>query len=90
MRTPLRKIASLFPDCRLTEEKIRETILEILNFEDYQFVCFGCLSYIGVVNRGIVCDGCGQIYCKTCLEVLKNDKCQIDQEKCLECIKLWK
>lgn len=73
----------------MTEEKLRETIIKILNFDDVQFVCFGCLSYIGSVDRGTVCDGCGQIYCSICSEVLKTqgNGMEIDREKCPECTK---
>lgn len=92
MRIPLRRIEKMFPGCSMTEEKLRETILEILNFDELEFVCFGCLSYIGSVNRGTVCDGCGQIYCGICSEVLKNGKPtsgkpEIDRERCPECVK---
>jgi hypothetical protein len=71
----------------MSEEKLRETILEILNFDELEFVCFGCFSYIGSVNRGTVCEGCGQIYCGICTEVLKNGKSEIDRERCPECVK---
>lgn len=79
-----------FPECKLSNEEIREVIKQIVGLDDID-ICYKCCKYIGKSNKNSNCKSCFQVYCESCTSLLichepiKARNREIDTAKCPQC-----